>query len=151
MPLAEFNFGTLKYDWDDPRLKDFQDNLDRVNNLGKRSPGFLWMLDGDSMEAEQQNWQGPLADRPNTASTLSVWRDAQSLWRFVDKTLHARFMARSDEWFKPDDRGHLVVWNVAEGHRPSVAEGMERWHDLQRFGPTETVFDGARLRALALS
>lgn len=41
MPLAEFNFGTLKYAWDDPRLRDFQDNLDRVNGLAERASGFV--------------------------------------------------------------------------------------------------------------
>lgn len=149
MPLAEFNFGTLKYQWDDPRLADFQTNLDRVNGLGKRSPGFIWMLDGDEMEAEQEDGQGPLADRPNTASTLSVWKDAASLWHFVEKTLHAKFMTRADEWFRADDRGHLVIWRVADGHRPSVAEGMAQWQQLQANGPTSDRFDGPTLRKLA--
>lgn len=149
MPLAEFNFGTLKYPWDDPRLADFQNNLDRVNGLGKRSPGFIWMLDGDDMEAEQEDGQGPLADRPNTASTLSVWKDAASLWHFVDKTLHAKFMARAAEWFKDDDRGHLVIWEVPEGHRPTVAEGMDEWRKLMADGPTDTRFDGATLKRRA--
>lgn len=150
MPLAEFNFGTLKYPWDDPRLADFQDNLDRVNALGRRSPGFIWMLDSDAMETEQEDGQGPLADRPNTASTLSVWQDATSLWTFVEKTLHARFMKRSSEWFEPGDSGHLVVWQVPDGHRPTVAEGMAQWQALISDGPTPARFDGATLRRLAM-
>jgi len=149
MPLAEFNFGTLKYPWDDPRLADFQDNLDRVNALGQRSPGFIWMLDGDDMEATQEDGQGPLADRPNTASTLSVWQDAASLWQFVDKTLHARFMARAGEWFVQGDSGHLVVWRVDAGHQPTVAEGMAQWKLLLADGPTADRFGGTQLRQLA--
>ena len=149
MPLAEFNFGTLKYPWDDPRIADFQDNLDRVNGLGQRSAGFIWMLDEDDMEAEQEDGAGPLADRPNTASTLSVWEDAASLWHFVEKTLHSKFKARSHEWFEPDDSGHLVVWRVADGHRPTVAEGMAQWHKLQADGPDADRFDGATLRRMA--
>ncbi|MEY1555059.1 DUF3291 domain-containing protein [Yoonia sp. R2331] len=146
MPLAEFNFGTLKYPWDDPRLKDFQDNLDRVNALAQRSDGFIWMLDEDGMDAVQNDPQGPLKDRPNTASTLSVWRDAQSLWQFVENTLHGRFMKRGSEWFRADDRSHLVIWEVVEGHRPTVAEGMARWEDLMRDGPSKPIFGGAELR-----
>jgi len=44
MHLAEFNIGTLRYDWDDPRAADFADNLDRVNAVAQRSKGFVWQL-----------------------------------------------------------------------------------------------------------
>lgn len=146
MPLAEFNFGTLKYPWDDPRLKDFQDNLDRVNAIAQRSEGFIWMLDEDAMDAAQNDAEGPLKDRPNTASTLSIWRDAQSLWQFVDKTLHRHFMERGAEWFKADDRSHLVIWEVAADHRPGVAEAMTKWQHLQETGETQHIFGAAGLR-----
>lgn len=149
MALAEFNFGTLRYPWDDPRLAEFQENLDRVNAIARRAPGFLWMLPEDQMEAAQEDPAGPLADRPLTASTLSVWADATSLWHFVDRTLHARFMARGAEWFEPDDRSHLVIWPVAPDARPTVAEGMDRWRQLQSKGECDTVFGGATLRQLA--
>ena len=150
MPLAEFNFGTLRYPWDDPRLADFQDNLDRVNGLAQRSPGFVWMLDEDAMDATQNDPTGPLADRPNTASTLSVWDDAASLWHFVEKTLHGRFKARAGEWFEPGDSGHLVVWEVAPGHRPDVAEGMAQWRALQAEGASDRRFGATGLRRRAL-
>ncbi len=151
MPLAEFNFGTLRYPWDDPRLRDFQDNLDRVNGLAQRSDGFIWMLDEDGMDAVQNDPEGPLSARPNTASTLSVWRDAESLWRFVEKTLHGHFMRRGGEWFEAEDRSHLVIWEVPEGHIPSVAEGMAQWSALQTHGDTAQVFGGAELRRRAES
>jgi hypothetical protein len=108
MQLAEFNFGTLRYDWGDPRLADFENALDRVNTIGARSPGFVWRLPDEDMEIAQEDPNGPLADRPNTASTLSVWTGAAPLYQFVTKTLHARFMARGHEWFKSDDSSHLV-------------------------------------------
>lgn len=143
MPIAEFNFGTLKHPFGDPRIADFETAIGRVNALAQRSPGFVWMLDDAGMDAVQRDPQGPLSDRPNTASTLSVWTDADSLWRFVHRTLHSRFLARGAEWYVPDDRSHLVIWDIADGHRPTVAEGMAHWRDLQRRGETDTVF-GAR-------
>ena len=42
--LAEFNIGTLKHDWDDPRVADFANNIDRVNAIAQRSPGFVWQF-----------------------------------------------------------------------------------------------------------
>ena len=149
MPIAEFNFGTLRYDWGDPRLSGFADNIAGVNKIAQRSDGFIWMIDNDTMDAVQSDPNGALKDRPNTASTLSVWRDAHSLWHFVEKTFHAKIMAQHDDWFVPGDRGHLVIWHVADGHLPTVAEGMAQWQKLQTHGDTAEIFGGARLRALA--
>ena len=44
--LAELNVGRLVAPTDDPRVKDFMDNLDLINGLGKRMPGFVWMMEG---------------------------------------------------------------------------------------------------------
>lgn len=138
--LASLNFGTLKYDWDDPRIAAFQNALDMVNAIGQRSPGFVWMMEEDDMDAAQTDRAGPFGDNPRTASTLSVWEDGASLMSFVHKTLHAKFLARGAEWFEPDDRGHVVLWHVAEGYRPSLVEGMERFRLWQAKGDTADAF-----------
>jgi len=147
--LAEFNFGTLRYPWDDPRIAGFQNAIEQVNGIAARSPGFIWRLPDDDMEFAQEDPSGALKDCPNTASTLSMWEDAGSLYRFVTKTLHARIMKGAPEWFVPGDSGHLVCWWVPQGHRPDVAEGMEKWHILQKLGPDENIFDANALKALA--
>ena len=147
--LASFNFGTMLYPWDHPGMADFQNALDQVNAIGARSPGFIWRLDDDAMEAAQEDPNGPLADRPNTAATLSVWESPKHLSEFVEKTLHARFMARRAEWFVPGDSGFFVGWWVPVGTYPSVVEGMARWHDLQTQGETLDVFGMSRLKALS--
>ena len=46
MHLAELNIGRLLAPTDDPRVAEFMDNLDRINGLGKRMPGFVWMSEG---------------------------------------------------------------------------------------------------------
>ncbi len=149
MPLAEFNFGTLRYAWGDPRLAGFENALDQVNAIAARSPGFIWRMSDDDMDAAQNDPNGPLADRPNTASTLSVWDGPGSLWQFVHKTLHARIMHRHAEWFAHGDSGFLVCWWVPDGHKPDVDEGMARWYDLQRVGETTDVFGTKGLLAVA--
>ena len=147
--LAEFNFGTLAYPWDDPRLADFQNALDMVNGVGARSPGFVWRLSDAEMEAVQNDPHGALSQRPNTASTLSVWESPAQLWHFVAKTLHAKFMPRASEWYVADDSGHFVGWWIPEGTRPTVAEGLQKWQQLQADGPTQDCFDAATLVRLA--
>jgi hypothetical protein len=123
--------------------------LDRVNGIGDRAEGFVWRISDDEMDATQQDPNGPLASRPNTASTLSVWQTPTQLWHFVEKTLHARFMTRSAEWFVAGDSGHFVGWWVPVGHQPTVAEGMQMWTHLKSNGPTQTAFDAATLARLA--
>ncbi|MEO1640725.1 MAG: DUF3291 domain-containing protein [Pseudomonadota bacterium] len=150
MHLAEFNFGTLAHPWGDPRIAGFENAISQVNAIAERSPGFVWRLSDEAMETEQEDPNGPLADRPNTASTLSIWVDAPALYHFVTRTLHARIMKGAPDWFVPGDSGFLVCWWVAEGARPTVAEGMARWRDLQARGETPDVFGAPRLKALAL-
>ena len=149
--LAEFNFGTLRYPWDDPRIAGFQDAVEQVNAIAARSPGFVWRLPDDEMEAAQYDPEGPFGDGPHTASTLSIWEDPASLYRFVTKTLHARIMKGAPEWFVPGDSGFLVCWWVTHGTRPTVAEGMDRWRALQAEGDTADCFGASRLKALALA
>ena len=149
--LAEFNFGTLRYPWGDPRIAGVEAALDQVNAIAARSPGFVWRMPDDAMDAAQTDPDGPLADRPNTASTLSVWTGAAPLYRFVTKTLHARIMAGRTAWFVPGDSGFLVCWWVPAGHRPDVAEGMARWRHLMQAGDCDDIFGAKGLQRAALA
>lgn len=140
MHLAEFNKGILKYDWDDPRIADFANNLDLVNGVAQRADGFIWMLDEEGMEAAQLDKSGPLGGNPRTASTLSVWRDLAALEHFVWNTVHKRFYDRAGEWYDPHQGLRMVLWWVPEGHKPSVAEAVERFTHLQTHGDSDFAF-----------
>ncbi|MGB3177186.1 MAG: DUF3291 domain-containing protein [Albidovulum sp.] len=144
--LAEFNFGVLRHDWDDPRVAGFVNALDRVNAVAKRSPGFVWMLSEDAMETEQNTPDGALGGNPLIASTLSVWEDVASLDAFVFNTVHRQFYQRRAEWFDAVTGGNLVMWWVPVGHRPSVAEGMARWQHREANGDSDHAFGWAVLK-----
>ncbi|MCR8546262.1 DUF3291 domain-containing protein [Salipiger sp. P9] len=148
--LAEFNLGVLKYDWDDPRVKDFVDGLDLVNGIAQRSAGFVWMMSGDEMEAEQLAPEGALGGNPRLASTLSVWEDAASLEHFVWNTVHKRFYDRKAEWYDAVDSLRLVMWWVPEGHRPTTAEAMARFRHLETHGDSAFAFGWAHLKEAEL-
>ena len=49
--LAQINIATLKAPLDSPELKDFVDNLDRINALAEGSDGFVWRLKGEGNDA----------------------------------------------------------------------------------------------------
>lgn len=134
--LAEFNLGILKYDWADPRVADFVNNLDRVNAIAHRSPGFVWQLPPDQMEAGQLGDEG----HPRMASSLSVWEDVDSLKHFVWNTVHKKFYDRRAEWYDATDAVRLVLWWVKPGHRPDFSEGIARFRHLETHGDSDHAF-----------
>lgn len=130
MQLAELNIGRLVAPTDDPRVRDFMDNLDRINDLGRRMPGFVWMMDGLA-EPGQVNEDIIIDGDSRLVPNLSVWEDAASLERFVWGTVHKKFYDRRAEWFEVLSDVHLVMWRVPDGHRPSLDEAMLKL-DLKR-------------------
>lgn len=144
--LAEFNFGTLKFDWDDPRVKAFVDGLDLVNGLAAQSSGFVWRLPDDDMDTEQNDPDGALGGNPRTASTLSVWESLASLENFVWKTVHRQFYLRKAEWYDAQGNGNFVMWWVPHGHRPTVREGMARWTHMTKHGNSDHAFGWSHLK-----
>jgi hypothetical protein len=116
MHLAELNVGYFRYPTDDPRMAEFMDNLDRVNALAERSPGFVWRLAGDNNNATEFR----IGD--NMAVNLSVWESPKALEDYVFKTVHARFYKQHD-WFVVDtphmvfcgSRRHSPLDEVASG------------------------------------
>ena len=52
--LAQYNVAKLVAPLDDPRLAEFRARLDEINQLGDRSPGFVWRhqnADGNSKQS----------------------------------------------------------------------------------------------------
>ena len=144
MHIAQFNWGVLRADWDDPKVAEFVDNIDRVNAIADRFPGFIWRLGDDAMEAEQLDTSGPIdwCDNARVASTLSVWDSVAALKSFAFKGVHATFWRRGPEWLTGlPDWPRNVLWRVPQGHRPTVEEGALRLKHLKSKGPTDHAFD----------
>ncbi len=139
MHLAELNIGRLLAPTDDPQVAEFMDNLDKINGMGKRMPGFVWMMEGSGAPGTG-NTDAKIDGDPQFVSNLTVWEDFDSLSTFVYKTLHAKFMDRKDEWFAVLDQQHFVMWWVPAGHQPTLEEALERLAHLQDKGPSDHAF-----------
>jgi len=148
--IAQFNCGILRYDWEDPRVAEFVDGLDHVNGIAMRSPGFVWMLGEDDMEAAQLDSDGVLGGHPRMASTLSVWENADALGQFVWNTLHRVYYGKRDQWYDDAEQlpgPRMVLWHVPAGHRPTIEEAKARLDHLAAHGPTEHAFDWSTVEA----
>lgn len=147
MHLAELNIGRLLAPTDDPRVAEFMANLDRINGMGKRMPGFVWIMEG-SGEPGTGNTDVKLEGDPQFVSNVTVWEDVPSLETFVFKTVHAKFMERKAEWFEVLSQQHFVMWWVEVGHRPSLDEALERLAYMQDNGPSSHAFGWDWVRQL---
>jgi hypothetical protein len=134
--LAQLNIGRFRYPTDDPRMADFMNNLDLVNGLAERSPGFIWRLKDESGNATSFR---PFAD-PHMAVNLSVWDGVEALERYVWQTVHKRFYGRRHEWFDKLEGPHSVMWWVPAGHEPTVIEAKERLEHLAAHGSSDHAF-----------
>lgn len=144
MQLAELNVGRLRGTTDDPIVAEFMENLDRINGLGKRMPGFVWMMEG---AAGAGNIEAKIDGDPRYVPNLTVWETAAQLGTFVFKTLHAKFMERRAEWFEALETMHFVMWWVPDGHKPTLAEALAKLAQLQSNGETPAAFGWDYLRA----
>lgn len=146
MHLAELNIGRLRAAPGDPTVAEFVDNIDRINAMGKRMPGFVWMLEGSGGPGATDH---AIGGDPLLVPNLTVWEDAESLRNFVFRTVHAQFFKRRAEWFAPLGQPHFVMWWVAPGHRPTLDEAMDRLEELRANGPGDSVFGWADLARLS--
>lgn len=137
--LAQLNVALMKEPLESPRMADFVANLDRINALAESSPGFVWRMQSEEGNATAFR---PLGD--DTLVNISVWRDVQSLNRYVYQSAHAEVMRRRKEWFERMREAWFVLWWVPRGHRPTIAEAVAKLELLRAKGPTQDAFNFRR-------
>ena len=49
--LAQMNIARMLYPLDDPKMEGFTSQLETINALAERSPGFVWRLKDDDGDA----------------------------------------------------------------------------------------------------
>lgn len=145
MPVAELNIARPLYPLDDPRIAGFMDNLDRINALAERSPGFVWRLKSD-----QGNATDIKMSDPELIPNVSVWETVEDLERFVFGTIHVQFYNRRAEWFPRLSDPSFVMWDVSADHRPTIEEAEARLTHLTRFGPSDHAYGWGRMENLKL-
>ena len=134
--LAQLNIGVIKGPIDSPVMAEFVANLDRINALAERTPGFVWRLQTEEGNATAIR---PYEDE-RVAVNMSVWRDVESLNKYVYSSEHVQIMRRRREWFEKMDQAFLVLWWVPKGHRPAIEEAKAKLEMLRAKGPTAEAF-----------
>ena len=97
--------------------------IDLINGIGKRMPGFVWMMEG-SGEPGTGNTETKIGGDPQFVSNLTVWESVETLENFVWNTVHRKFYERREEWFEVMDKMHFVMWWIEPGHEPTLDEAL---------------------------
>ena len=133
--LAQLNIAKMKYSIESVDMADFVDNLENINLLADSSPGFVWRLQTEDGDATSIDFFGS-----DVLVNMSIWADIESLHSYVYKTAHAKIMSRRKEWFHRVEEVYTVLWWVAEGHIPTLAEAREKLEQLKSAGPGPLAF-----------
>ena len=134
--LAELNMARALYPLEDPRMAEFVANLDAINGLAERSPGFIWRL----VNINGSTTTVRLFDDPLLLVNLSVWETVDALFDYVYRSQHLEFWKRRHEWFSHDERSGTVMWWIPADQLPTLEEAVVRLEQLQRIGPTVEAF-----------
>ncbi len=149
MHLAELNVGRLLAPTDDARVAEFMAALDWVNGLGKRLPGFVWMMEG-SGEPGTGNTDAKIDGDAQYVSNLTVWGNVAALEAFVWNTVHRAFYERRQEWFEVLGAMHFVMWWIPAGHKPTLEEALARLEHLRVLGNSDHAFGWKYLKSAQL-
>lgn len=145
--LAQVNLAYMRAPQDDPLMADFVAQLDTINALAERSPGFVWRYIADTRIASDREF----AD-PNVLFNMSVWDSVEALHRFSYRTDHAKVFAARAHWFEQwkdqvrqvkelgEGTPGVCLWWIAAGHRPTPDEAKARLRLLGARGPGPDAF-----------
>jgi hypothetical protein len=134
--LAQVNIGRLRAPLDDPIMEGFRSQLDPINALADRSPGFVWRLQTEDGNATSIR---PFDDE-RMAINMSVWESLAALQHFVYKSAHVGPLRDRKEWFEPIEGPILALWWIPAGHIPTVVEAKGRLRLLEQRGPSVDAF-----------
>lgn len=139
--LAQLNIATAIASMESEVMSEFVENLERINQLGEDSPGFVWRLKDETGDATSIQ----VYDNPNVIVNLTVWQDPDSLKHFIFKTDHANFLKRKKQWFESSREATYVLWWIPAGHLPDLAEAKGKLEHLRDHGETTHAFSFKRL------
>jgi hypothetical protein len=134
--LAQINIARLVAPLDDPRIADFVAQLDSINALAERVPGFVWRLQSDSGNATDIAY----SDDPFVIVNMSVWESVEALRDYAYASKHRDVMRDRAKWFEKMEQPNYCLWWIPAGHVPTVAEGRERLTHYQQHGATAHSF-----------
>ena len=119
--LAQMNIARMHAPLTDPVMAGFVAQLDAMNALADRTPGFIWRLEEHLLPGTDETSRAYAAE--SILVNLSVWEGVEPLQHYVYHSAHGGLLRNRRDWFEKMEERWVVLWWVPAGLRPSVAEG----------------------------
>ena len=136
MLLAQTNLALFRWPLSDQRMSGFAEQIQPVNDLAERSEGFVWRFAG---EYEPREFGEPWSD-PLLFFNMSVWRDFESLSRFINLDAHKAMMRDRARWTTPATGPSMAMWWIDDGVRPSIDDAMGAISSIAEKGDSRRAF-----------
>ena len=136
MPIAQMNWGRMKFAPVDPRMSEFMGALGRVYAQAEAHPGFIWRIP-DEQAAQDM---AALGHDDRVSATVSVWDSIEALRDYTFNTEHGAFLKRTSEWFEAVEGPQLVIWRADRLSRPGFGEAFNRLDHLRKHGNSDLAF-----------
>lgn len=134
--IAQINIARMRTPIDHPIMADFVAQLDYINAIADKSPGFVWRLQTEEGNATQMR----VFEDERLIVNMSVWESIEALHDYAYRSEHAPLIGKRKTWFEPLGAPHQVLWWIPAGHIPTPQEGKERLAILAQHGPTGEAF-----------
>jgi Domain of unknown function (DUF3291) len=134
--LAEVNIARMLAPLSDPLMAGFVAELDNINALADRSPGFIWRLQTPEGNATSLR---PYDD-DLILLNLSLWTTLDDYAAFVYQSRHRHVMQQRRQWFQHHAGPYTALWWVLPEHIPTTEEAKERLEFLRIRGETDYAF-----------
>ena len=141
MQLAQINIARMLAPLGSATMKEFEDNLDRINALAEAAPGFVWRLKDDNNNATSIK----VFDDDFIIVNLSVWENHQSLSDYVYKSDHVEMFRKRAAWFSRMQEMHMAMWYIQPEAFPTAQEGAKRLEHLRQHGDSPHAFSFRKL------
>lgn len=131
--LAQVNIAKMLAPMNDPIMKDFFDNVDRINALAYKHEGFIWQL-------EDKDLAKNVFQDESLIINISVWKTIESLFDYTYKSGHVEIFKRKKEWFSKMKMMHMAFWYIPENYKPTFQDAKNRLDYLNKYGDTPYAF-----------
>ena len=136
MKIAQVNIAKMKAPMDSPIMVDFVNNLDHINDIAEKSPGFVWRLKVDTNNATSIK----IFDDEFLLVNMSVWDNMDHLFEYVYNSMHGEILKRKKEWFHKMGEMHMAIWYIKNHKYPLESEARERLKYIRKYGETPYSF-----------
>jgi hypothetical protein len=134
--LAQINIAQMQVPLDDPQMKDFVDNIDRINAVADDADGFVWRLQTEEGDATALR----IFNNEYLIVNMSVWASIDALFAYTYKSDHVDIYRRRREWFDKMQSHYMALWWIPAGHIPTTEEARDKLAYMDEYGITPLAF-----------